>query len=133
MLFRSGEGWHEEEADPVTGRRWRWTSDRSTLRIVAASTVSLVIRGESPMKYFNGAPTVRIRAGGVTLAEYHPDADFTWRVNVPADVLAAADGAVAIEMDRVYLPGPAEGTGDTRRLGLRILECAIDHAGRVTD
>ncbi len=132
-LLGFGEGWHEEEADPVTGRRWRWTSDRSTLRIVAASTVSLVIRGESPMKYFNGAPTVRIRAGGVTLAEYHPDADFTWRVNVPADVLAAADGAVAIEMDRVYLPGPAEGTGDTRRLGLRILECAIDHAGRVTD
>jgi hypothetical protein len=119
------EGWHQDESDPATGRRWRWTSDRSTLRIVGAGDVSLVLRGESPMKYYDEAPRVRIMAGDRLLAEYHPDADFTWHVPVPADALAASGGTIVIDMDRAYLPGRVEGTSDTRRLGLRIVECAI--------
>lgn len=119
------EGWYQDESDPATGLRWRWTSDRASVRIVAPGGVSLVIRGESPMKYYDEAPRVRVRAGDRLLAEYHPDADFTWQVPVPADALAASDGTIVIEMDRAYLPGQVEGTGDTRRLGLRIFECAI--------
>lgn len=120
-----GDGWHQDEADPATGRRWRWTSDQSTVRIVASTDVSLVLRGESPMKYYDEPPRVRIRAGDRLLAEYRPDADFTWQVPVPADALAASGGTIVIDMDRAYLPGQVEGTNDTRRLGLRIFECAI--------
>ena len=36
--------------------------------------------------------------------------------------LIEAHGIVTIETDRTYLPGAAEGTADTRRLGLRIFE-----------
>jgi hypothetical protein len=120
-----GDGWYQDEADPATGRRWRWTTDRATLRIVASAGVSLVLRGESPMKYYDEPPRVRVRAGDRLLAEYHPDADFTWQVPVPADALAASGGTIVIDMDRAYLPGQVEGTNDTRRLGLRIVECAI--------
>jgi hypothetical protein len=69
---------------------------------------------------------VRVTAGDRVIAELHPDADFDWRVNVPADAMLQTNGAVAIETNRVYLPGPAEGTGDTRRLGLRLFDVRVD-------
>jgi hypothetical protein len=31
-----------------------------------------------------------------------------------------------VETDRTYLPGAAEGTSDTRKLGLRVFECSAD-------
>lgn len=121
-----GDGWHEEEFDYATGRRWRWTSDRSILRIVPPQPVVITLRGESPMRYFDAPPRVRLTAGTRVIAELHPDADFQWRVAVPADASASANGEIAIETDRVYLPGRAEGTADTRRLGLRLLEIRVE-------
>jgi hypothetical protein len=68
---------------------------------------------------------VKVTAGGATIAQFQPDADFEWTVTVPAEELARSGGAVAIETDRVYLPGPAEGTADTRHLGLRIYDFRV--------
>ena len=51
-----------------------------------------------------------------------------WTVRVPADAVEAAGGAIAIETDRVYLPGAAEGTADERRLGLRLFEIVVNPA-----
>ena len=92
--------------------------------------VRITLRGESPLKYLDAAPNVRITAGDAVLARFRPDADFTWNVTVPADALARSDGAVAIESDRVYLPGPAEGTADARHLGLRIFDVRVVPASR---
>jgi hypothetical protein len=85
------------------------------------------------LKYFDSAPTVRIVAGGQTIGELHPERDFTWHVTVPADAVERAEGAIAIEVDRLYLPGPVEGTTDTRKLGLRLFETTVlpvVHPGR---
>jgi hypothetical protein len=68
---------------------------------------------------------VKVSAGGTTIAQFQPDADFDWSVTVPAEALARSGGAVAIETDRTYLPGPAEGTADTRHLGLRIFDLRV--------
>jgi hypothetical protein len=125
-LLAFADGWYEDEYSPETGQRWRWTSARAQLRLVASRTVVLRIRGESPVKYVGAPPTVRVTAGNRTLATFHPADDFTWRVTVPADVLTDAQGVVTIETDRTYLPGDAEGTADTRRLGLRVFECRAD-------
>jgi len=125
-LMAFGEGWYEDEFANDTGLRWRWTSARAQLRLVSSQTVVLRIRGESPLKYVGAAPTVRISAGGRTLATFRPAADFSWRVPLPADALAASNGVVTLDTDRTYLPGAAEGTADTRTLGLRIFECRID-------
>jgi hypothetical protein len=47
-------------------------------------------------------------------------------MTVPIDDLLRAAGAIAIETDPVYLPGPSEGTTDERHLGLRVFETRVD-------
>jgi hypothetical protein len=126
MLYGFAEGWHEEEYDPITGQRWRWTSDRSVIRVKgAAGGIRITMRGESPLRYFDAPPQVRVTVPGQVLAELHPDADFEWTVIVPAGAISEAAGAIAIETDRIYLPGQAEGTADERRLGLRLYDCLV--------
>lgn len=127
LIYGFGRGWHEQESTPATGLTWRWTSERSELRINPPGTaVRLTMRGESPLRYFAAPPRVRITAADRTIAELRPSSDFEWTVTVPADATAASDGVVAIETDPVYLPGQAEGTGDERHLGLRLFECRVD-------
>jgi hypothetical protein len=92
--------------------------------------VRITLRGESPLKYLDAPPDIRITAGDAVLARFRPDTDFTWNVTVPADALARSAGAVAVESDRVYLPGAAEGTSDTRHLGLRIFDVRVVPATR---
>ena len=125
LMYGFGDGWHEEEYEASSGRRWRWTSERSVIQVVPPQAVELRIRGESPRKYFDSAPTVRVRAGDREIAVLRPDDDFEWRVPVPADAVQSAAGAVSIEVDRVYLPGKVEGTSDARRLGVRLFDVAL--------
>jgi len=125
LLYGFGPGWHEEEFDARAGTRWRWTSDRSILQVVPPQAVEVRIRGESPRKYFDAPPRVRLLAADREIAVFQPDADFEWRVKVPADAVMDAHGVLTIETDRVYLPGKAEGTSDTRRLGLRLFEVVV--------
>src|SRR5688572_19198510 len=96
MLYGFAEGWHEEELDPMTGRRWRWTSERSVIRIKGATgAVRLTLRGESPLRYFDAPPVVRVVAAGRVVAQFRPDDDFEWTITIPAaDVARAA--AIAI-------------------------------------
>ena len=127
MVYGYGEGWHEEEYDVPTGLRWRWTSGRSVLRLKGPpQTVRVTIRAESPLRYFDAAPTIRVTAAGRVIGQLQPESDFEWSVTVPAEDVSRAAGAIAIETDRVYLPGEAEGSADRRQLGLRIFESRID-------
>ena len=126
LIHAYAEGWHEEEYDPITGRRWRWTSERAVVRVKGATgAVALACRGESPLRYFDAPPGVRIMAGTNVVARFEPDADFEWNVTISANDVSRADGAIAIETDRVYLPGAAEGSADARHLGLRIYDCRV--------
>lgn len=127
LVYGFADGWHEMEYDVATGRQWRWTSERSAIRVQGPpSAVAIRLRGESPLRYFDDAPTVRVTAGGRVVAQLRPDADFEWTVRVPAADIQRGQGVVAIETDRVYLPGAAEGTSDERHLGLRLYECRVD-------
>jgi hypothetical protein len=127
LISAFAEGWHEAEYSVETRQTWRWTSERSVLRMNGpAQPVTLEIRGESPLRYFDRPPTVKITAGDVTLAQFQPDTDFEWRVTVPAEAMLNSGGAIAIEIDRVYLPGRVEGTADDRHLGLRIFDLRIN-------
>ncbi len=126
MIYGYGEGWHEAEYTVDNGLTWRWTSERSVLRIQGPPRpVRIAIRGESPLRYFDRPPAVKLTAGGETIAQFQPDDAFEWSATVPADALARSGGAVAIETDRVYLPGQAEGTADQRHLGLRIFDLRV--------
>jgi hypothetical protein len=126
LIYGFGDGWHEAEYDNGTGLFWRWTSGKSIVRVSPPQSVAIRLRAESPLKYFDEVPTVRIRASDRTVAELRPSTDFEWTVTVPADAVKSADGAIAIETDRIYRPGEAEGTSDSRQLGLRLFEIEVN-------
>ncbi len=130
-VFGVDEGWFEPEYNPATAKSWRWTSERAFVRIHnAGRAVKLRFTGENPRYYFDAAPLVQVRAGDRVLAELRPSADFSAEVDVPADVLQAAGGRIAITSDRAFVAGEREGTADRRRLALRIYSVSVDDARR---
>src|SRR5262249_55364051 len=63
------DGWYEPEYNPLTAQAWRWTSERATLWVrPIGRDVRLTLSGESPLRYFDAAPSVRVSSGGRELA-----------------------------------------------------------------
>jgi hypothetical protein len=117
------DGWQEPEYNQATGRPWRWMSDRARLRVRAVGRdVTLAITGESPLRYFDAPPTVRVSIGGQALAEFSPAADFTREIRIPAALLAGDRDDVLVESDRAFVPGG----GDRRRLALRVYSVTVN-------
>ena len=120
------EGWHEPEYNRTTGRAWRWASERAVLWIrPVGRDVTLTIEGESPLRYFDAAPALRVSAAGRELSRLSPADDFRWDVVIPASVLDAARGGVALESDKWFVPAEREGAADRRRLALRIYQLSV--------
>jgi hypothetical protein len=126
LIYGFGEGWNEAEYDNTTGLLWRWTSGRSMLLVSPPQAVVIHLRGESPLKYLGEVPTVMIKAGDRVVGELRPESDFEWTVKVPDDAVRSGGGAIALETDRIYLPGQTEGTADARQLGLRLFEIDVN-------
>jgi hypothetical protein len=119
-------GWNESEYSDQMQRRWRWTTARAETFVNSAGRdLTLTIAGESPLRYFDTAPHVTIRAGGQVLTTVQPSNDFELNVKVPAAALAASDGMLTIETDQSFVPHERSGSPDRRTLGLRILRFEI--------
>jgi hypothetical protein len=128
-IFGFGSGWHDEELEVASGLRWRWTSDRAVIRVRGPRLPLRVrLRGESPLKYFDAAPTLRLSAADRVVARLQPSSDWTWDVVVPADAVAAAHGELVLETNHVFIPSEMTGSPDTRRLGLRIFAIDVETA-----
>jgi hypothetical protein len=129
-----GAGWHEDEYNPRTGLRWRWTSDRAAVRVwPAGRDVRLRLSAESPLETFDEAPIVTVKAGSREVARLQPREAFTIDVRVPADALAQAGGLLTIETTQVFVPANHVGASDPRRhdrrrLGLRVFELRVTPA-----
>jgi hypothetical protein len=120
------QGWQEPEYNPSTSRAWRWMAERATLWVrPVGRDVTLELEGESPLRYFDSPPVVTVTAAGRQIARFSPSSDFRQTVVLPADALAAADGRVVIESDKSFVPGERDGTGDKRRLALRIYSYSL--------
>lgn len=120
LMWGYDQGWQEAEYVPALGV-WRWTSDRATLRVVGSDgPLRLTLSIESPTRYFDEAPRVRLMAGARELAISSIANTLDWTIDVPADALRAADGRLTIETDRTFVPAERGGPADHRRLGLRI-------------
>ena len=118
-------GWHMPELNPSTGLSWRWIEERAALRLETfGRNAELVIRGESPLRYFQTPPRVQVRVGQVELASFTPTADFEWIIPVPATTLTA-DSRVTIDSNQSFVPHEVSGNGDHRRLALRIYSVEI--------
>ena len=122
------QGWYEPEYNPAAGRLWRWTSPSATARLSIAADVSLTVSGESPLRYFDTAPHVVVRAGDDVLYRAQPAADFTWTIKVSRQSLERSGGTVTIETDRSFRPADRGQGQDRRLLGLRVYRLAITPA-----
>lgn len=117
------DGWHEPEYDPGRGLTWRWMSNRATLWVRSVGRdVTLKLSAESPLRYFDESPVVRVSAGGRLLAEFLPTEDFTQEVKVPMDLLTAGNQQIVIESSKVFVPG----NGDGRALALRVYAVEVN-------
>jgi hypothetical protein len=126
VQFGFSDGWFEPEYNPATAMSWRWMSDSAVLQVHnAGRDVTIELRGESPLRYFDTAPVMRIAAGAQVVSETRPAADFTVQVNVPAAALAAAQGRVVLTSDKFFIPGDRVGSADRRHLALRIYSVTV--------
>jgi hypothetical protein len=138
VQFAFADGWHEDELQPRTGLRWRWSSGESWIQVWPVDRdVRIRLIAESPLKTFEDAPIVTLTAGERELARATPGDAFTIDVIVPADVLRAADGRIVLRSNRTFVPAEHVAAGDPRRgdrraLGLRVFEAAVTDASRRT-
>ena len=121
------QGWQEAEYSMALGV-WRWTSERATLRIAGPPrAVRITLTIESPLRYFDSAPTVRARAGEREIAASVIADSGEWSFEVPADALQAAGGAITIETDKTFIPAERGSVPDRRRLGLRVFAIHVSN------
>ncbi len=125
LMWGYSDGWNEAEYNSTLGV-WRWTSERSLLRLSGPPQdlrLSLVI--ESPRRYFGAPASIRVKAGGREVATRAVGATETWTFEVPGAALVASGGVLAIETDQTFVPSERDGGADNRRLGLRILAIRV--------
>ena len=125
LMSGYGDGWNEAESSTALGG-WRWTSERSVLRILGPPQdvrISLVI--ESPRRYFDAPANVRVRAGEREVATRTVADTETWTFDVRGAAIAASGGVLTIETDKTFVPSERDGGADNRRLGLRILAIRV--------
>ena len=127
VMFGFVDGWHEPEYNPKTAQAWRWMSEQGRLWIrPVGRDVVLTVTGESPLKYFDKAPSVRVSAAGTPLAQFAPPSDFTQRITIPARALSASGGIVTIDTELWFSPAERSGAPDKRHLGLRVYGVRVD-------
>jgi hypothetical protein len=125
-MFGYDIGWQEPEYNQSQGRAWRWMSEKAELWVrPIGRAVTLHLSGESPRRYFDTAPHVRVTIGAREIAAFDPSADFEVPIVLPDDALAAANGRVTIESSRFFVPSAA-GAADRRHLALRIYRVAVE-------
>jgi hypothetical protein len=124
VVFGFGDGWHEQEYNPTTGRLWRWTSERAALR-VRAEGHSLSLRMDGELEAATTSHVV-IRAGDRIVAEQDVGKTFSIAAAIPAEALAGAEGAITIETSHWYVPAErSRRSRDRRHLGLKIYDCQL--------
>lgn len=124
LMWGYAEGWNEAEYNTTLGV-WRWTSDRSVLRVMGSRDIRVSLVVESPLRYFVAPARVRVSAGGRQIASTALGDTQTWSFDVPGDALAASGGLLTIETDRTFVPAERDGGADNRRLGLRIMAIRV--------
>jgi hypothetical protein len=127
VVYGFGEGWNEQEYNPKTGEMWRWSSDRSAIRVRSAGrSVALSLKGE-----IEAASTshVVVRAANAVAAEFDVGRSFARIVIIPSALLPGPEDTITIETSAWYVPAERRWRSrDRRRLGLKLFECSITPA-----
>jgi hypothetical protein len=129
VIFGYADGWHEQEYNPATGRLWRWTSERASLRVRSAGR-PLALRLEGETETFETPSRVTIRAGDRVLGEVAAGQAFSAVVALPAELFEQGESIITIETDQTYVPAELRPgrSNDRRQLGLKVYVCSIQEA-----
>jgi hypothetical protein len=126
VMFGFVDGWHEPEYNPATSLEWHWMSEKGRLWVrPAGRDVTLLLGGESPRKYFESAPQVRVLAGETEVGRFTPSADFLQTFTLPAQALEQSQGMVTVESSLWFTPAQRGESADQRHLALRIYSVAV--------
>jgi hypothetical protein len=126
-MFSFNAGWQEPEYNSETSKSWRWMSERAELWVrPIGRAVTLSLTGESPKRYYDSAPHVRVLAGDREIAAFDPAADFEQSITLTPDVLAAAGGRVTIESSKFFVPAERGSGADQRHLAMRIYQVHVE-------
>ena len=127
VMFGFVDGWYEPEYNPRTSQAWRWMSEQGRLWIrPIGRDVVLTLSGESPLKYFDKPPAVRVSAAGTELGRAALSSDFTERITVPAAALLASGGIVTVDTDLWFSPAERGESPDERHLALRVYRVTVE-------
>jgi hypothetical protein len=128
IVYGFGEGWHELEYNPATGRLWRWTSERAAIRL-HASPQPLRLRLQGAFETAASTAHIVLRAGDRIVAERDVPREFEVDLPISAELIAGQGGetVLTLETDQWYVPAEHNWrpTRDRRHLGLRIFTCEI--------
>jgi hypothetical protein len=131
LVFGFGEGWHEPEYNPTTGRSWRWMSERGALRVRGAApgtgdrhALRLSLSGETdPLPR---ASQVAVRVGDRVIAQFTIGREFSVQAVIPGDLLTADESTIVVETDQFIVPAErSRRTQDRRHLGLRLFDVQL--------
>jgi hypothetical protein len=124
VLTGYGDGWHEQEYSPATGRLWRWTSDHAVLRVrTPQQALVLSLKGEVEAA---AKSHVTIKAGDRIVAAYDIGSTFAIRQTIPRELVTPGETTITITTDTSYVPAERSGrTKDRRLLGLKVYESRV--------
>jgi hypothetical protein len=124
VVFGYDTGWNELEYNPASGRLWRWTTERATLRVRGGGqALRLSLEGELEEA---DSSRIVVRAGDRILAEQEVPRVFSTTIAVPAGVVGPADASLTIETSAWYIPAETRWRSrDQRHLGLKIYSCQL--------
>jgi hypothetical protein len=124
VVYGFGDGWNEQEYNPSSGVLWRWSSDRSAIRVRAEGhALALTMRGE-----IEAASTshVTVKAGDQVAAQFDVGRTFSRTVMIPKALVAAPETVLTIESSAFYVPAETRWRSrDRRKLGLKLVECSL--------
>ena len=125
LVFGFGDGWHEHEYNPATGRTWRWVSERSLTRVRGIGRpVRLTLRGET--ETFSRPSQIVVRIGDRIVAQSMADPTFSILAEIPGDLLPVGETSLAIESDQFFVPAErSRRSQDRRHLALRVYEVQL--------
>ncbi len=107
VVFGFGDGWHEMEYNPATGRSWRWMSERGTIRARAGhQALRLDIVGET--EGFSRSTHISVRVGERAIGRWTVDSQFAVQAQIPADALADGENAHRDRERSVFRAGGAQ-------------------------
>lgn len=126
-VYGFGDGWHELEYNPSTGRLWRWTSERAVLRLLSPRR-RLTLHLEGAFETAARTAHVVMRVGDRVLSEQDVPTPFTLDLPIPEDVVVSGgETPITLETDQWYVPADTNWrpTQDRRHLGMRMFEVSL--------